>query len=89
MAEEMMQRGEGEVYAVVARISAVPSYDEVFPNDASNESLGKSSTERRFIVSGTELGQEPVATYRESFDLLFPEALENAKAKTISLGPND
>jgi hypothetical protein len=87
MAREMMQRGEGEIYAVVARISAVPSYDEVNPNDASDESFGKSSTERRFVVSGIELGQEPVATYRESFSLLMPQASKSAK--TTPLGPND
>lgn len=76
MAKEMMLRGEGEIYAVVARISAVPSFDEVNTNDASAGSSGESSTERRFVVSGTELGQEAIAPYDEY--LLLPESVENS-----------
>jgi hypothetical protein len=61
---------------VVARISAVPSFDEVNTNDASAGSSGESSTERRFVVSGTELGQEAIAPYDEY--LLLPESVENS-----------
>jgi len=75
MAKKMMQRGEGEMYAVVASISAVPSYDEV----TTNESSAESSTERRFVVSGTELGQEFLGRHYEFLKLLqrySPEDLE-------------
>lgn len=53
-AEALMRRGQGENYAVVARISGVQSYEDVNTQSASGETL----TERRFLVSGTELGQE-------------------------------
>jgi hypothetical protein len=39
MAKEMMQRGEGKSYAVVARISAVPSYNDITTDEPSDESL--------------------------------------------------
>jgi hypothetical protein len=57
-AEELMRRGEGESYALVARISGVQSYENVNTEPDSGEAF----RERRFLVYGTELGQEHEGT---------------------------
>jgi hypothetical protein len=75
MAKEIVNRGHGNVYAVVARISDVPSYEDITTNDTS----GDSSTERRFTVSGTELGQEHLAPNYVYF--LFDELKKKNKAQ--------
>lgn len=53
LASELTSRGQGQIYTIVARISAVPSYEDV----KTGESDGWPD-ERRFTVSGTELAQE-------------------------------
>jgi hypothetical protein len=67
IAQEILRRGHGESYAVVARISSVASYDEVNTDSASGES-NEPSDDRRFKVRGTELGQEFLDGYYSDLD---------------------
>jgi len=78
MVKELLSRREGRNYAVVARISAVSSYDEITNLDASGEYF----TDRRFRVSGTEVGQEYLTPFDrlELFQIKVREAEEAIKA---------
>jgi len=70
-AQDVAQRGEGFLCYFGVDLSP----DRFGANSSPDDFLMTGNTTRRFVVSGTELGQESVATFNES--LLLPESVEN------------